>query len=103
MLPGYEDWMIRFGSGILEAGPDVLCLKVWVILKDFRFTRPSSKKVEHILHPDAHAPDARPPPTLLWIESDPFHDFATIGYDCCQVKGAYPLTASFSRSARVVS
>lgn len=62
--------MVNFLGRVLEAGSNVLGLEVRKVFEDFCLGHPRRQQVEHILHADAHASDARPPTALLGIEGD---------------------------------
>jgi hypothetical protein len=66
--------MIGSGSGVDQTGPDVLGFKVGIIRKYLSLANAGRQQFEHILYPDAHAPDTGPPATLIRVEGDPVHD-----------------------------
>jgi hypothetical protein len=72
-LPRDKDGMIRFGGGIFQTRADILRLEIGIVLQNLGFLDPCGKKVQHVLHPDAHASDARPTAALVWVEGDPVH------------------------------
>lgn len=56
--------------------------------EDFDFPHSGGEQVEHVLDPDAHAPDARPSAALVRVEGDPVHNGMIITYGGWRVKGA---------------
>jgi hypothetical protein len=80
--------VIGFGGGILQTGPDVFGFKVGIVCEDFDFPHSGGEQVEHVLDPDAHAPDARPSAALVRVEGDPVHNGMIITYGGWRVKGA---------------
>ena len=65
--------MIRFGGGIFQTRPDVLRLEIGIVLQDLCFLDSGGKKVQHVLHPDAHASGAWAAAALVRVEGDPVH------------------------------
>ena len=55
--------MIALSRGKLKRCRDVFVFQVWIIRKDLRTSRPGGEQVQHVLHPDPHATDNRPPTT----------------------------------------
>jgi hypothetical protein len=67
---GDKNWVIHFGSGVLQTGSDVLGLQIRIIFQDLHFGDISCQQIEHILHTDAQPPDAGATSTLIRIKSD---------------------------------
>jgi hypothetical protein len=83
LATGHEHRMIHFPGRVFQASPNVFGLEIRKIAEDFRFTNASGQQVEHILDPDAQAPNARPSATLIRIKSDPLcvlHTTQCIGF-----------------------
>ena len=92
--------MIRFGGGIFQTRPDVLRLEIGIVLQDLCFLDSGGKKVQHVLHPDAHASDAWAAAALVRVEGDPVHhgDKVMHGFpDVKEVSISRFLCAAFSR------
>ena len=66
--------MVSSGSGVDQTGPDVLGFKVGIVRKYLSLANASRQQFQHILYPDAHAPDTGPATTLIRVEGDPFHE-----------------------------
>lgn len=79
--------MIRFGGGIFQTGPDIFGFEVRIVFESFGFPHSGGEEVEHVLYPDAHAPDARPAAALVRVEGDPVHNGVMIVQDGGMVKG----------------
>lgn len=62
--------MIDLARRVFERGLDVLTLEIGVAFEDFSFRRPACEHVEHVLDPNAHAPDTRPAAALVGAEGD---------------------------------
>jgi hypothetical protein len=69
-LAGHQHRMIELGGGVFDARLDVARLKVGVIRENFRFGDTGRHEIEHVLHADAHPPNARPTAALVRVERD---------------------------------
>lgn len=85
--PGDQNGVVRLGGGVFQTGPDVFGSEVGIVFENFAFPHSGGEQVEHVLDPDAHAPDARPSTALVRVEGDPVHDGAMIAQGRGQVKG----------------
>ena len=67
-----EDGMIKAATREPKARGDVVQFEIRQLVDDLRRRKTSSKQVEHIDHPDAHAADARPAAAFARFHGDPF-------------------------------
>ncbi len=71
-LPGDEDGMIGFGSGVFQTGSDVVGFQIRIVFEDFSFGHSGGQQIKHVLHADAHPADAGTASTLVRVEGDAF-------------------------------
>ena len=65
-----EDGVVVLGGGVLEAGGDILGLKVGEVAEDFLFGDARGEHLEHILDADPHAADARAAAALSGLDGN---------------------------------
>jgi len=67
---GHEHGIIKLGGGVFQTRLDIVRFKVGVISKDICFRHSRCDEIQHILYPDAYAPDARPSAALAGVKRD---------------------------------
>jgi hypothetical protein len=65
--------MVQLAAGVLQAGVDVLRLKVWKLFDNLLGREAIPEQVQHIRDANAHSPDARSPAALLRINRYSIH------------------------------
>jgi hypothetical protein len=60
--------VVCLSGGVLEGGPDILCLEVRKVFEDLRFAGARGKHFEHVLNPNAHPANAWATATLVGTE-----------------------------------
>ena len=65
-----QDGVVVLPGGELQHCGDILRFEVWIIRENLLARSTGSKQVEHILHADAQATNARTAPADLWAHRD---------------------------------
>ena len=67
---GGQMWMVKAARGIQQGRADVVRLEVGIVLEDLLVRFAGGQEFKHVDHSDAHASNARPSATLLWVDRD---------------------------------
>jgi len=74
-LRDFQDGVVHLRGGEFQAGPDVFGFQIWKILEDLLFGLAGGEHFQHVLHSNAHSPDARAAAALLGIKGDAIQVF----------------------------
>jgi len=66
--------VVRRCRGEGQTRADVILYQIRKIAQQLGLAYAGGKKIEDVLHPNTHAPDARATAALVWVEGDAIHD-----------------------------